>query len=157
MDIKNFLTIGIFSTVLYSNIALSEDNQSFGLGMGSLYNGIGMSYGFQSQNSYKYVSLGCLSISYSSIYGSEYNCGVGAGFLITDLFKFESNKHGFGAHVGATYNEHYSEIEYFIAPQYVYFFNSINNSGWNLGGSIRLGKYDGESDIIPTFQVGYQF
>ena len=157
MDVKKFLTIGIFLTVLYSNTAWSEDNKSFGLGKGSFYNGIGMSYGFQSQNSYKYLSLGCLSISYSSIYGSEYNCGVGAGFIMTDLFKSDGNKHGFGAHVGTSYNEHYRETEYFIAPQYVYFFNGINQSGWNLGGSIRLGKYDGESDIIPTFQIGYQF
>lgn len=157
MDIKKVITIGVLSIAFYSNLALSEDNKSFGLGSGSLYNGIGMSYGYQSQNSYKYASLGCLSIAYSSRYGSEYNCGIGAGFIMTDLFKLDGNKHGFGAHIGATYNEHYSEIEYFVAPQYIYFFNGINKSGWNLGGSVRLGKYDGKSDIIPSFQVGYQF
>jgi hypothetical protein len=157
MDIKKVVTFAIFSIVFHSNVALSADNKTFGLGIGSLYNGIGMSYGYQSQNSYKYVSLGCLSVAYSSDYGSELNCGIGAGFIMTGLFKLDNNKHGFGAHFGATYNEHYSEIEYFIAPQYVYFFNGINKSGWNLGGSVRVGKYDGESDAIPSFQVGYQF
>ena len=157
MDIKQALSIGILSTLFYSNVTISEDIKSFGLGVGSVYNGIGMSYGYQSKTNYKYLSLGCLSLSYSSAYGSEYNCGVGAGFIMTDLFESDSNKHGFGAHIGITYNEHYSNFEYFIAPQYAYYFNSIENSGWNLGGSIRLGEYEGEFEAIPTFQVGYQF
>ena len=157
MNIKRILAIGMFSTVFYSNIALSEGGKSLGLGAGSIYNGVGMSYGFQSHNQYKYASLGCLSITYSSTYGSELNCGAGIGFVMTDIFNLKGNKHGFGAHLGVTYNEHYSKVETFIAPHYVYYFNGINMSGWNLGGSLRLGKYDDKSDVIPNIQLGYQF
>ncbi len=161
-DTQDFLRKPRFAThtvilvcLLLSGAALAKDGKTIGVGIGALYNGLGLSYGLQGLGTLKYVSLGCLSLSTSRSRGTESNCGLGAGFLRTDL----GNRHGLGVHLGATYNEHanLNSIEMFVAPQYVYFFNGIDAPGFNLGASLYFGQYDGDFKIRPGLQVGYQF
>jgi hypothetical protein len=147
------------SCLLFSGSTLADDNKSIGVGVGSMYNGLGVSYGLLESNSYKYASIGCLSLSNSDSRGTETNCGIGFGYITTALISKTENNHGLGIHIGVTYNEHKNldEYEAFISPQYVYFFNGINSSGMNLGVNAWSGKRDGESDNGFGFQIGRQF
>lgn len=148
-----------FSSSVFSSFTLADETKSFGIGIGVMYNGLGVSYGTQKKDSYKYASLGCLNASESSSRGTEVNCGAGLGYITTTLISNTENNHGVGAHVGATYNEvhGFNEVELFVAPQYVYFLNGINKSGFNLGANIFLGKHDGKSEAGAGLQIGYQF
>ncbi len=149
-----------FISCMVSNPALAaEENGTIGLGIGVLYNGLGLSYGLKNENSLKYISLGCMSVSVSDSRGTESNCGVGVGLVRTDLIENENNRHGVGFHVGATYNEHLglNKVELFAAPQYIYFLNGIDKNGLNFGASVLIGKFDGESKVGAGLQAGYQF
>jgi hypothetical protein len=156
---KNIIALVLVCGLPFSKITLADNNKTLGIGIGSLYNGLGVSFGIQDNTSIRYASLGCLSVSQSDSRGTELNCGVGVGILKTGLIGSLGNKHGMGMHIGATYNEHngLDKVEGFIAPQYVYFFNGIDKHGLNLGASIQFGKRDGESKIGAGVQVGYQF
>ncbi len=155
MNHKHIVIIVILSSLLFSGMALAKDKKTIGVGIGALYNGLGLSYGIQKLGSFKYISLGCLNISNSSSRGTETNCGLGLGFVRTGV----GNRHGLGAHIGATYNEHrgLNKIEMFIAPQYIYFLNGIDDAGLNLGAFVSFGNRDGDFKIRPGLQIGYQF
>ena len=62
--------------------------------------------------------------------------------FFANIFKNEEGKHSLGFHLGTTYCDVYG-VELFIAPQYVYFFKGINNSGLNIGVSASYGKQEG--------------
>ncbi len=155
MTYGHVVAIIIFNSLLFSGITLAKDKKTIGVGIGAMYNGLGLSYGIQKLGSFKYISLGCLSVFTSSSRGTKYNCGFGLGFVRTDI----GNRHGLGAHIGATYNEHrgLNKIEVFVAPQYIYFVNGIDGAGLNLGASVGFGKLDGDFKISPGLQIGYQF
>jgi len=74
----------------------AEENYSFGLGLGTSYSGIGVNISQLNENNMKYISVGC--ISYSTVSGSA--CGAGIGWIKTDIFDSDSNKHGFGGYIG---------------------------------------------------------
>ena len=88
----------------------------------------------------KYVSTGC--VSYSSYSGSA--CGLGVGWIKTDLFNTDSNKHGFGAYIGVVGKDsnqssfsRKNSAKYGIGLGYHYFLNGISESGlklWNNTG-----------------------
>jgi hypothetical protein len=83
-------------TLIVSTQSLANDTFTFGLGAGSLYSGVGLNAGIQSKTDLKYISAGC--VSYSSLYGET--CGVGAGWIKTDIFDFQTPKHGASLYVG---------------------------------------------------------
>ena len=111
------------------------------------------------------MSVGC--VGYSSSHGAA--CGVGVGWIKTDLFNAESNKHGLGIYAGIVYvdrytpqsNDRYSKSVqdnlYGPAISYSYFTNGINQSGFNFGTSFYV--MDDNSDSLGGFalQMGYQF
>jgi len=116
----------------------------------------------------KYISAGC--VEYGSSNGAT--CGVGAGWIKTDLSGANSNKHGFGVYIslvgnesyasytstteGAEYYNHNSDV-YGAGVSYTYFMNGIDKSGINLGISIHATNADFEDSYGGFFQVGYQF
>tara|TARA_R110001583_G_scaffold39399_6_gene126249 strand:- start:5517 stop:6005 length:489 start_codon:yes stop_codon:yes gene_type:complete len=140
-----------------------EKEYSVGVGMGALYSGIGANFSFISKNDMKYISAGCTE--YSSLSG--YSCGFGAGWIKTDLFDFNSNKHGFGVYASlvghetyATLNDQYSINDndiYGAGVSYTYFMNGIDQSGTTFGLSIHATNADFEGRYGAFFQVGYQF
>ena len=163
-------------TLLLSLISLNcfaeENNQdkdySIGLGLGAMYGGVGTNLSFVSDNDLKYISAGC--VEYSSNNGST--CGFGAGWIKTDLFGANSNKHGFGVYVSIVGNESYASytstsegVEYYdhdsdiygAGVSYTYFMNGINKSGTTFGVSIHATNADFEDNYGGFFQVGYQF
>ncbi len=155
MRIKCLTVITLF-LLLFSEITLADENKTIGVGYGLMYNGLGVMYGIKSESSLKYLSLGCLSVGVSDTSGISSLCGIGIGYITSNLFKSNGNKHGLGIHIGTSYSDTYG-IEAFIAPQYIYFLNGIVSSGLNIGVNVSYGKQEGTTEIIPGFQIGYQF
>ena len=155
--IKKVTFLSIFLVSISAN---AEESNSIGLGMGISYSGLGVNISQLSENDMKYFSAGC--ISYSSLFGSA--CGVGVGWIKTDLFETESDKHGFGAYLGVvgskrkrgTFNND-NQPAYGIGVSYHYFFNGISSSGTNLGLSFVAGDNGDETESAAILQVGYQF
>ena len=142
--------------LVISSSTLANDNFTFGIGAGSLYSGLGVNAGIQSKTDLKYISVGC--VSYSSIYGET--CGVGIGWVKTDVFYFQTPKHGASLYVGIVGDE-YDNFDrkaiYGAGLGYHYFFNGINNSGVNLGFTILAGNENDGIGMGGMFQLGYQF
>jgi hypothetical protein len=140
----------------FSSQILANDNFTFGIGAGSLYSGLGVNVGFQSKTDLKYISAGC--VSYSSVWGKT--CGVGVGWIKTDIFDFQTPKHGASLYVGVVGDE-YDDFDlkaiYGAGLGYHYFFSGINNSGVNLGFTIVAGNENDGIGMGSMFQVGYQF
>jgi hypothetical protein len=137
---------------------------SIGVGMGAMYSGIGVNLALVSENDLKYISAGCTA--YGSMSGAE--CGLGIGWITTELFDFGNNNHGFGVYAGIlgkensyTYeNNQYSNDEnnfYGAGLSYTYFKSGINQSSLTLGLSIHATNADYDGNYGGFFQVGYQF
>jgi hypothetical protein len=142
--------------LVLSSESFASDTFTFGLGAGSFYSGIGLNAGIQSKTDLKYISVGC--ISYSSIHGET--CGVGAGWVETDIFNFQTPKHGASLYigiVGSEYDNFDHEAIYGAGLGYHYFFRGIGNSGTNLGFTLIAGNEKDGMGMGGMFQVGYQF
>lgn len=144
-----------FALVLSSQ-TLANDNFTFGLGAGAFYSGVGVNAGIQSENDLKYVSVGC--VSYSSIYGGT--CGVGVGWVKTDIFDFQTPKHGTSLYlgvVGSESNNYEHEAVYGAGLGYHYFLRGIGNAGFNFGFTLVAGNEKDGIGVDGFFQAGYQF
>jgi len=153
--------------IFCSNFSLAKDNTndfSFGVGIGAAYSGLGANLALVSDRDMKYISAGC--VQYSSRYGST--CGFGMGWIVTDLFNSESNKHGWGIYVTKAGHEsnfvfdgntaRFNEEEYYGAGvSYTYFMNGINKPGLNFGISAHVTNAKYDEKVNGFLQVGYQF
>lgn len=143
-------------TLALSSQAIANNTFTFGLGAGSLYSGVGVNAGVQSKTEFKYISAGC--VSYSSIYGET--CGVGAGWIKTDIFDFQTPKHGASLYigiVGSEYDNFDRDAIYGVGLGYHYFFKGIDQSGVNLGFTIVAGNENDDIGMGGMLQIGYQF
>ncbi|TKB47411.1 hypothetical protein [Thalassotalea mangrovi] len=134
----------------------AEDTFTFGLGAGSLYSGLGANVGIQTKKDIKYLAVGC--VSYSSMYGAT--CGVGAGWVHTDIFNFQTPNHGLGIYVGIVgdqYDYFDRDAVYGAGVGYHYFFSGIDKSGVNLGFTATGADSKDGFDLGGMFQLGYQF
>lgn len=133
------------------------DEFSFGAGIGSLYSGLGVNVAMRSDTDLKYLSAGCLS--YSDRGGST--CGIGAGWVTTDVFDFQNTQHGLSAYVGVVGTESTAfrkdEAIYGAAFGYHYFFNDIGIPGANAGISFLVGDAKSGTHTGIMAQIGYQF
>lgn len=165
---KIILLLPLLSLSCFAAVDSETKNHSVGFGIGAMYSGIGTNFSFVSKTDLKYISAGCTA--YSSMTGSE--CGVGVGWIKTDLFDSNSNKHGFGVYVGSVGKESsYSHtstlngVEYYrhenniygVGVSYTYFMNGIDHSGTTFGISVHATNAEFESNYGGFFQVGYQF
>ncbi len=102
----------------------------------------------------KYISAGCWSYSDRCTYGA------GVGWIKTDLFETNTNKHGLGVHFGAVGTERRSfkrHVVNGVGLSYHYFFNGIEESGLNVGLTLLYGKTDHNSGTTTMLEFGYQF
>lgn len=147
---------------------VDEKQYSVGLGVGALYSGVGTNFALVSNTDMKYISAGC--VKYSTYSGST--CGFGAGWIMTDLFGANTNKHGVGVYVSLVDSERYTSTTattsgnelfqhesniYGAGVSYTYFLNGIDQSGLNLGLSLHVTNADFDDKFGGFFQVGYQF
>ncbi len=156
----------LLSALSLNCFAEEEQNQrySIGLGMGAIYSGVGANLALISDNDMKYISTGC--VGYSSLHGST--CGFGAGWIKTDLFDFDSNKHGFGIYATLVDRERYATSNnnqydfqendvYGVGISYNYFFRGISSSGTIIGLSVHATNAEYKDNYGAYFQIGYQF
>jgi hypothetical protein len=161
---KLVLVLSFISGSLIAQESTVDSQYSVGVGAGAAYSGLGVNFALVSDSDMKYISVGC--VEDSSIYGST--CGIGAGWIVTDLFNSNSNKHGLGVYVTKAGSERYAYLDdngfnfdekqyYGAGISYNYFMNGINKSGFNFGISAHgtNAKYD--EKINGFLQVGYQF
>jgi hypothetical protein len=127
------------------------------MGVGALYNGIGINAALMNDSDLKYISLGCMSVVYSTNDGTTFNCGGGIGWMKSDILS-ENNKHGLGLHTGATYNTHknLNEFEPYFGVSYMYFFKEMTSGGWHLGLTPSISKHDGDTSGLLFLEIGYQ-
>ena len=151
----------ILSGVLSAVTSVAEDRVSFGAGSGALYNGLGVNLGFIKNSDLKYVSLGCIAFGYSSSNGISADCGIGAGWMRSDILS-ENGKHGLGIHIGVTHNTHNThndrnDAEAFIGIPYAYFFRGMSAAGGNVGLTPILSQNNGKTRGGLLLNLGYQF
>ena len=154
----NINKLGIFflSTLLFSAPVFAEGKFTAGVGLGSLYGGIGVNVGLQSDTDFKYISGGC--VSYSSRYSET--CGFGLGYMTTDLFESRSKHHAANFYIGIVGTERTYKKDkglYGAGLGYSYFFSGIDRSGGNIGFTVLGAELNGDLDLGAMLQLGYQF
>lgn len=154
MKTIRFLLFSILSA--FANAGVADSDLTIGLGFGALYSGLGVNIGMKREHDLGYLAIGCVSFGHSSSSGTESACGVGAGWIWTNIFP-ASSKTGLGIYVGPVGSVKDFETVYGIGVTYAYFFKGIDARGWNLGVTPTIGSYDGDTKGGLLLQVGHQF
>jgi len=141
-----------------ANISSAADKTSFGLGVGALYNGLGGNFALIRADDLKYISVGCGEFRSSDLDGTYVTCGVGVGWMRSDILTKKNSKHGLGLNIALDYDGFHSKVEPSIRLPYVFFFRGLDRRGWNLGVA-PLVRWDADegTDLGVMFEVGYQF
>ncbi len=149
--------------LLAASVTHADDRLTYGIGMGAMYSGLGANVGLQSNNDFRYLTAGCIALGYSDANGDSITpCGVGAGWIWTNLLSNTNNRHGLGFYVGPvglrdrTSPDDDWETVYGAGLSYTYFFREIRSDGWNLGTTLAAGDDDGVETYL-MLQAGYQF
>lgn len=151
----NKLAVLCISTLFLNASVLAENNFTAGIGLGSLYGGLGINVGLHSETDFKYVSAGCVSVS-----SSGESCGFGIGYMTTSLINSDSKKHAtnFYAGIVGTQRDYYEDKAlYGIGLGYSFFFRGIDKSGGNVGFTILGAEKNDELEMGAMVQFGYQF
>ena len=155
--VKRVLTVFIFVQAVAVSASLAADRTSFGLGGGSLYNGLGINVAFVSPEDLKFVALGCSGWMHSSSNRTDVSCGVGIGWIMSDILTKKNNKHGIGLHLGLNYETWDNDFEPMLSIPYVFFFKGIDSKGLNLGAAPLVQWWSGGAEFGFFLQIGYQF
>lgn len=151
----------VFLAVFCSATSFADDGVSFGAGAGSLYSGLGVNAALRGDNHIGYVSAGCVAIGYSSgASGSEWilPCGIGMGWIWTDLLTRANNRHGIGLYAGPVdYSDNRKVARYGLGVTYEYFVQGVNNRGWNFGTTLATRRENGKAKGSLFINAGYQF
>lgn len=164
--IHTFIAVSLLSTVILSNTAQAD--YTFGLGVGSLYNGIGINFGISAPTSLTFGSLGCLSLSYGTTGDGEggrgsdefdSKCGIGLGYVSNTLLP--GHRNALGLSLGLNNNsieKRSTTVEYIAIPSYNFFFNGLNNRGFNLGAGPKFTFRENASMHTGfVLNLGFQF
>ena len=151
----------VFAFVMLIAVAvgssLAADKTSFGVGAGALYNGLGGNLALIKADDLKYISVGCSEFSHSSSGGTDLTCGVGLGWLRSDILTRKNSKHGLGLNIALDYDQFHSKAEPSIRLPYVFFFRGLDRKGWNIGVA-PLVRWDADgTELGVMLEVGFQF
>jgi hypothetical protein len=148
--------IVITTTLLVSLVNAEGSELSYGLGLGALYNGVGINLSAIEKDEIKYVSLGCTAVTDSSYNGLDSSCGLGLGYINANILG-NTNQHGIGVHISANNNTIENTIEFSIGLGYTYFVDE-SKVGLNFGVTPLLTILDKEqTDVSLLLGLGYQF
>lgn len=154
----NLIISFVFLAVLGSTTSFADDEVSFGAGAGSLYSGLGVNVALRGDNHIGYVSAGCLAIGYAGGSGWILPCGIGMGWIWTDLLTKANNRHGIGLYAGpADYTDNKKMAIYGLGVTYVYFMQGVNNRGWHFGTTLAPRRENGKAKGLFFINAGYQF
>jgi hypothetical protein len=157
---KNMSKVKILvAMMLLASVVNAEESElSYGLGIGALYNGVGINIASPTKEDLKYVSLGCMDFSYSSYVGFNTNCGLGIGYINTSIIG-DSNKHGLGLHLAVHEDDGGdSSTQVSLGVGYTYFLNQ-SKIGWNFGLTpiYIFGDSENDNKVALLFDLGYEF
>lgn len=146
------------------NIALAESQISVGVGLGSMYSGLGVNVSLYEDNNIKYLSYGCFAFETDTNGNKNSACGLGLGFLKSGILS-EGNKHTVGLHFGAIAakrswgqnGDSLLDTVYGIGIPYAFFPNGLSGKGLNVGITPSIGNYKGDALGKILLQIGYQF
>ena len=155
--IRRAVVVLLVLVTVATNSPSAADKTSFGLGVGALYNGLGGNLALIKADDLKYISVGCSEFMSSSRDGTHVTCGVGVGWLRSDILTKKNSKHGLGLNIALDYDGFESKLEPSIRLPYVFFFRGLDRRGWNLGVA-PLVRWDADgTDLGVMLEVGYQF
>ena len=83
--IRRWLIVSVLVVAGGVSTLSAADKTSFGLGVGALYNGLGGNFALIKADDLKYISVGCSEFTSSSIDGTFVTCGVGIGWLKSNI------------------------------------------------------------------------
>ena len=154
---KRSITVLLLTIAAAAGTASGTEKTSFGVGIGALYNGLGGNLALIKADDLKYISLGCSEASHSSAEGTDLTCGVGIGWLKSDLLTRKNRKHAVGLNIALDYDQYHAELEPSIRLPYAFFFRGIDRRGWNIGVA-PLVRWDADgTEVGVMFEIGYQF
>ena len=153
---KLILCLMVLAT-FWSASSNANDEISYGIGTGALTSGLGVNAALRSENHMGYIAAGCLGIGYSNEQGWILPCGIGAGWIQTDLLTNANNHHGLGIYVGPVGMNDDKKARYGVGVTYVYFMQGVNAKGWNFGFTPATGQDNGTDKGSLLINVGYQF
>jgi hypothetical protein len=161
--VRTELAVAGLAVFMAASPCAAEEDLSFGFGMGALYAGLGANLGLRSDDGFAYVGAGCVSLAYGSRDGWALPCGVGAGWIRTDLFGSGDRRHGLGIYVGPIGAEdgdsdgHDRATRYGLGLTYAHFFSGVTATGWSAGVTPAIGRWDGGIKGTLLINAGYQF
>jgi len=142
----------LFSGTLFA----TSDDISYGIGLGQLYNGVGVNVALQDTTSMKYAAIGCMEVGYGSYEGWDTSCGIAVGYVSTSILSSANNKHGLGISIGAV--EDSGDMSGTIGLGYTYFVNGISDSGLNIGLTpVATFRDSDDNEVGLLLNLGYQF
>jgi len=153
---KNIFLFFLCAAYSVPSFSESQDNK-FGIGFGAIYNGVGISYRTKYEKIYNYYSVGCPRAGYGQSSGFMTNCGIGYSLLVADISK--ENNHGVVGSVGVNYVNSIaaSGVAYTVGINYVYFFDGVDGSGWNIQTGPIYEYFKGRYDLAGIIGFGYQY
>lgn len=152
---KNILVFPLL--FLISKIACGDEpNSKYGIGMGSLNNGLGISYRIDNISYYNYYSVGCYSLGYGEGVGLISNCGIGLSLVSNSYY---NSHHAIGLKIGLSYYKRRfdSNFAYQFGANYIYYFSGIKKNGWNMEIGPIFQYIDNRIKLTAIIGFGYQF
>lgn len=156
-----FITCWLSTTA--ANVAHAE--LSVGLGMGSLFGGLGLNLAAKTDHNLVYVAAGCYAIVFSTEGDKNDTCGPAAGWLTESGWNKKAFLGIYGGNVGAYSDRHHKGLfteeryhaDYGAGVSLQYFFKGLTESSFVLGPSLGAGFSDDKTHFYLSFTVGYQF
>lgn len=157
MSIRNPVFALMTLVLMVMSLPLQAADFRVGAGLGYQFSGgVGVYLGRVKETTLQFASAGCSFGSHDS------ECGIGVGFVVTDLVAHDSN-HGLG--FGLSYTSLLSDMTtagtrssgniYF---SYQYFFKGINRRGASIGIALNVRAVGtDDSEIQPLVGLSYQF
>lgn len=147
--------------IVQSAVALPPSNNefSFGLGLGALYAGLGVNFGTRSNYDFKYAAVGCTSVQHSSTNHTNASCGGSVGWLWTGVVSPDDRNHSFGIYIGPVEfsSRDVGHAIYGAGATYEFFPRGIDTSGWNFGATLATGRENRSTKVGLFLNAGYQF
>jgi hypothetical protein len=135
-----------FLTVFIPSTSFADNEVSFGAGVGSLYSGLGVNAALKGDNHIGYIAAGCVAMGYNSISGWTLPCGIGAGWIRTELLTQANNRHGIGLYAGPVgYQDNRKVAIYGLGFTYEYFLQGVSTNSWNFGITPTIGQKNGKT------------
>ena len=155
--IRKLLMSFVVLAIFWSSAGKAENEISYGIGTGALTSGLGVNAALRGDNHMGYIAAGCIGIGYSNGQGWMLPCGIGAGWIQTDLLTNANNHHGLGVYIGPVGINADNKARYGVGVTYVYFMQGVNAKGWNFGFTPATGQENGKAKSSLLINVGYQF